>query len=108
LTLPREELYKHIEKRIDEMIKNDLIEEVKGLLAKGYSKDLPSFQALGYKEVVEYLDGKWSKEKMVEELNKRTRNFARRQMTWFKRFKNTKWFERPVDTRMILDYINSV
>jgi tRNA dimethylallyltransferase len=92
LNLPREELYARINKRVDSMIEKGLIEEVKGLLAKGYSKQLFSFQALGYKEVLEYLDKKWTKEEMIEELKKRTRNFARRQMTWFRRFKNVNWF----------------
>ena len=108
ITLPREQLYARIEERIDRMLASGLIKEVKGLLAKGYSKDLPSFQALGYKEAIEHLDGKWSKERLAEELKKRTRNFARRQMTWFKRFKNVKWFEPPVDIRAVLDYINRV
>ena len=77
-----------------------------------------TFQALGYKEVIEYLDGKWSKEIMIEELKKRTRNFARRQMTWFKRFSakggsasggnNVKWHEPPVDVKEILGYINGI
>jgi len=101
LTLPREQLYKRIEQRVDHMIEKGLVEEVKGLLAKGFSKDLPSFQALGYKEVVKYLDGKWSKEEMIGELKKRTRHFARRQMTWFKRFKNVKWFS-PEEPEKIL------
>jgi len=92
LNLSREELYERINQRVDDMVSKGLIEEVKGLLAKGYSKDLFSFQALGYKEVVEHLDGKWTREQMVEELKKRTRNFARRQMTWFRRFKEAKWF----------------
>jgi len=108
LSLPREVLYKKIEERIDQMAKNGLIEEVKGLLANGCSKDLKSFQALGYKEVCEYLDGKWSKEEMVAELKKRTRNFSKRQMTWLKRFKDVKWFSPPVDSREILDYINDI
>ncbi len=113
LSLPRVQLYRRIEERIDTMIEKGLIEEVKNLLEKGYSKDLRSFQALGYKEVVEYLDGKRSKEQMIAELKKRTRHFARRQMTWFKRFKDVKWFNREperstVDTRLILDYINSI
>ena len=108
LTMPREKLYKFIEERADKMVEDGLVEEVKSLLSKGYPKDLPSFQALGYKEVVEYLDGKWSKEQMIAELKKRTRHFARRQMTWFKRFKNVKWFEAPVDIQTILDYINSL
>jgi len=107
LIMPREKLYKCIEKRVGKMIEKGLIEEVKDLLSKGYSKDLPSFQALGYKEVVEYLAGTWTKEQMMIELKKRTRHFARRQMTWFRRFKRLKWFEVPVDTKIILNYINS-
>ena len=74
------------------MIAKGLIAEVKGLLAKGYSKELNSFQALGYKEAVEYLDGKWDEATMISELKKRTRNFARRQLTWFRRFRDVKWF----------------
>lgn len=90
---PRDILYEKINHRVDSMLEKGLIDEVIGLLAKGYSRSLPSFQALGYKEVVEYLDGKWTKEQMIEELKKRTRNFARRQMTWFRRFKNVRWVE---------------
>jgi tRNA dimethylallyltransferase len=108
LNLPRPELYARIEQRVDNMLAKGLIEEVKGLLAKGYSKDLPSFQALGYKEAVEFLDGRWTMDEMVNELKKRTRHFARRQMTWFKRFENVKWFDAKVDTAEILDYINKV
>jgi len=92
LDLPRPELYARIEQRVDDMIAKGLIAEVKGLLAKGYSKELNSFQALGYKEAVDYLDGKWDKKTMIEELKKRTRHFARRQMTWFRRFKDAAWF----------------
>ncbi|MFH1542265.1 MAG: tRNA (adenosine(37)-N6)-dimethylallyltransferase MiaA [bacterium] len=91
LTIPREELYEKINQRVDQMIEQGLVEEVKGLLEKGYAQELKSFQALGYKEVIEYLNGNWSRDKMIEELKKRTRNFARRQMTWFKRFKNVEW-----------------
>ena len=108
LNLPREELYQRINQRVDQMIVTGLIEEVQALLRKGYAKDLPSFQALGYKEVVEFLEGKRTREQMIEELKKRTRHFARRQMTWFKRFKSVRWFEPPlnrVDIQTILDYI---
>jgi tRNA dimethylallyltransferase len=92
LTLPREELYSRINQRVDSMIEKGLIEEVKKLLNKGYSKSLPAFQALGYKEVVEFIDGRWTIEEMIFELKKRTRHFARRQMTWFRRFKDVNWF----------------
>jgi len=92
LDFPRPELYARIDQRVDSMIAKGLVDEVKGLLAKGYSKELNSFQALGYKEVVEYLDGRWTMDEMVAELKKRTRHFARRQMTWFRRFHNVHWF----------------
>jgi tRNA dimethylallyltransferase len=92
LDLPRAELYARINARVDEMMAKGLIGEVEGLLAKGYSGKLNSFQALGYKEAVEYLDSKWTREQMVEELKKRTRNFARRQLTWFRRFRDVHWF----------------
>ncbi len=92
LDLPRAELYARINARVDEMMAKGLIEEVKGLLAKDYSKALNSFQALGYKEAVEYLDGRWTEAQMAEELKKRTRNFARRQLTWFRRFRDVHWF----------------
>ncbi len=117
LNLPREQLYERINDRVDQMIENGLIEEVKELLNKGFSKDLPSFQALGYKEAIEHLEGKWTLEKMVYELKKRTRHFARRQMTWFKRFKDVEWFEGRldpatgrcwVDVEAILRYINNI
>jgi len=108
LTMPREQLYQRINTRVDQMIQKGLIKEVEGLLAKGYSKDLPSFQALGYKEVVKHLSGAWDKETMIKELKKRTRNFARRQLTWFRRFSDVKWFDAPIDTRVVLDYINSI
>ncbi|MFA6430765.1 MAG: tRNA (adenosine(37)-N6)-dimethylallyltransferase MiaA [Candidatus Margulisiibacteriota bacterium] len=102
LNLASEALYPRINARVDTMIEKGLIDEVKGLLAKGYSKELRSFQALGYKEAVEYLEGRWKKDKMIEELKKRTRNFARRQMTWFRRFKDVKWFE-GVDNKAIIE-----
>jgi tRNA dimethylallyltransferase len=92
LDLPRTELYARINQRVDSMIAKGLIDEVKGLLAKGYSKDLRSFQALGYKEVIDFLDGKFDKVGLCEALKKRTRNFARRQLTWFRRFRNVSWF----------------
>ena len=93
LDLPRELLYERINKRVDQMIEDGLIDEVKNLLGKGYPKILRSFQALGYKEVIQYLEDIWTKDQMIEELKKRTRNFARRQMTWFRRFENVEWID---------------
>ena len=92
LDLPREELYARINARVDTMVAQGLVNEVEGLLGRGYSRELNSFQALGYKEAVAYLDGKWTKEQLAEELQKRTRAFARRQLTWFRRFRDVRWF----------------
>jgi tRNA dimethylallyltransferase len=105
LDLPRPELYSRIDQRVDSMIARGLIEEVKALLTKGYSQDLLSFQALGYKEVCEYLSGKWDQKTMVSELKKRTRHFARRQLTWFRRFSDVHWLSPPIDIGRVLDYI---
>ncbi|MCU0641000.1 MAG: tRNA (adenosine(37)-N6)-dimethylallyltransferase MiaA [Candidatus Margulisbacteria bacterium] len=97
LDLPRPELYARINERVDQMMLAGLVDEVKGLLANGYDKALNSFQALGYKEVVDYLAGRWDHRTMVEEVKKRTRHFARRQMTWFRRFPDARWF--PPDAK---------
>ena len=93
LTMPRDKLYKRIEERIDQQIERGLIQEVKELAARGYGMELPSMQALGYKEAMEYIQGGWSKEKMISELKKRTRNFAKRQYVWFRRFPGVEWIE---------------
>ena len=105
LTLPKDILYDRINIRVEAMIKNGLIDEVQGLIAKGYSKDLKAFQALGYKEAIALLDGLWTKEQMIEELKKRTRNFAKRQMTWFKRFDKVSWIDassKPLENMLEL------
>jgi len=93
LNMDRESLYKKIEARVDKMIEKGLVDEVKGLLDSGYNKNLPSMQALGYKETIGHLEGKYDKEEMVNLLKKNTRNFARRQLVWFRRFERVKWFD---------------
>ena len=85
LTMERKLLYERIEKRIDLMMEEGLLEEVQGLLEKGYSKDLISMQGLGYKEFMPYFEKERSIEEVVEELKKGTRHFAKRQLTWFRR-----------------------
>lgn len=88
LNPPREKLYKKIEARVDKMIKKGLVREVKGLLKKSYAKNLNAFQALGYKEIIDYLDGKYALADAIELIKKRTRQFAKRQLVWFRRLKN--------------------
>lgn len=91
LTAPREVIYHRIEERVDKMISEGLIEEVQKLMGMGYNKNLTSMQALGYKETIEYLEGKYNKEELIDIIKKKTRNFAKRQMTWFRSFKNIEW-----------------
>ncbi|MCX7699116.1 MAG: tRNA (adenosine(37)-N6)-dimethylallyltransferase MiaA [Candidatus Goldbacteria bacterium] len=93
LTMKRKELYEQINKRVDDMIKAGLEDEVRELLNKGYNKDLNSMQAIGYKEMVEYIEGKISKKDAIERIKKNTRNYAKRQETWFKRYKEAMWID---------------
>lgn len=91
LTMEREALYRRIEMRIDGMIEAGLIDEVKRLFAMGYSGRLTSMQALGYKEIIGYLNGEYSLERAIEILKRDTRRYAKRQFTWFKRDKRIIW-----------------
>lgn len=88
----RNKLYKRINDRVDAMLKNNLVNEVVNLLKIGYNKYDTSMQALGYKEIVEYLDGKVTFEEAISNLKKRTRRYAKRQITWFKGYKIINWF----------------
>lgn len=84
LSLERETLYARIDARIEEMFEKGLIDEVEGLLADGYSPDLPSMSAIGYQEVCRYLQGEIDLEEAKVLMRKRTRQFVRRQTNWFK------------------------
>lgn len=90
INFEREKLYERINKRVDIMIKEGLIEEVKNLITK-YHNFPTAMQGLGYKEVVEYLQGITSKEEMIEKIKMETRRYAKRQLTWFKKYKNIIW-----------------
>jgi tRNA dimethylallyltransferase len=93
LDMDRKKLYEKIEERVDQMLKSGLIAEVQGLIKEGYDKKLTSMQAIGYKEVAEHLHGKYTHDELANILKQNTRNFAKRQMTWFRRFKNINWFD---------------
>lgn len=90
LTMDRQVLYHRINQRVDKMLEQGLIEEVQAICKK-YQEFPTSMQALGYKEVVEYLEGKVSKEEMVEKMKRESRRYAKRQLTWFRKNKETKW-----------------
>ena len=93
LTMERKTLYARIEQRIDLMMEQGLLAEVKGLLEKGYSPDLVSMQGIGYKEFVPYFRGECTLEEAVVQLKTNTRRFAKRQLTWFKRQIDGLWID---------------
>lgn len=93
LTMQRQVLYDRIEKRIDVMLQNGLLKEVEELLQRGYTKEMVSMQAIGYKELIPYIQGEISLEQAVSDLKKNTRHFAKRQLTWFKGQTNGLWID---------------
>ena len=109
INMDRDILYDRINKRVDIMIENGLIEEVKDLLKK-YDKFPTAMQGLGYKEVVEYLDDILSKKEMIEKIKQETRRYAKRQLTWFRKNKETIWIDGLDDMQnninIILEGIN--
>jgi tRNA dimethylallyltransferase len=105
LTRPREELYKRVDERIESMFANGLLDEVKGLLDKGYSPTLPSMSAIGYRECVGVIQGQMSIEQAKVEMRRVTRVFIRRQANWFKESdESIKWFH-PNNEKEIEEYI---
>ena len=105
LEADREELYNRINRRVDIMISDGLVEEAKNLYA---NKNLNALQTVGYRELFDYFDGKITLEFAIEEIKKNTRRFAKRQMTWFKRTENIHWFDYKTDATEIVQLINSV
>ncbi len=110
LTNERQVLYERINARIDQMLKEGLLEEVKSLKDAGYTRDLVSMQGLGYKELLAYLDGEISLEEAIYILKRDTRHFAKRQLTWFKRERDVIIIEKDklTDTKEQLDAILKV
>ena len=96
LNWEREKLYQIKNKRVDLMIQNGLIEEVKRI-KKTYQKFPTAMQGLGYKEVVDYLEGHLTKEEMIEKIKQETRRYAKRQLTWFRKNKQTIWLDMQED-----------
>ena len=94
LTLPRDELYRRVDARVDRMIESGWVEEVERLLAAGYSPDLPSMSALGYREIISYLQGEVSLEEAVRRIKIKTHRYIRQQYSWFSLSDPLiKWFE---------------
>lgn len=110
LTMDREKLYERIELRIDQMMEQGLLEEVKGLLGRGYAPDLVSMQGIGYKEFIPYFNGECTLEEAVTQLKTNTRRFAKRQLTWFRRQIDGLWVDLSKATgeeamEDVLDYL---
>ena len=100
----REILYQRINKRVDIMIEQGLIEEVENILQK-YGKFPTAMQGLGYKEVVDYINGIYTKEEMIEKIKMETRRYAKRQLTWFRKNKQTIWLDGTNDIQNNINII---
>ncbi len=93
LKWPRKLLHQRINKRVDYMISEGLVEETKSILHDGYAPGLQSLQTVGYRDVIRYLDGEISHEQMIADIKTQTRRYAKRQITWFRRWPFIKWLE---------------
>ena len=101
LTRPREELYKRINRRVDKMMKEGLFEEAQQMYPK---RELNALNTVGYKEMFEYMKGKWTLHEAVERIKGNTRRYARKQLTWYKKDEQIRWFH-PDDKEEIISYI---
>lgn len=90
----RQKLYDRIDRRIDIMLEDGLLDEVRSLVDEGYSRDLVSMQGLGYKEMIDYIQERYTLDEAVYTLKRDTRHFAKRQVTWFKREKQVTWVNK--------------
>ena len=104
IDMERAVLYERINKRVDKMLEEGLIEEVK-LIVEKYKNFPTAMQGLGYKEVVEYLQNKISKDEMIEKIKLETRHYAKRQLTWFRKNKETVWLKGEEDIQNNIELI---
>ena len=109
LNMDRERLYERINSRVDKMIELGLVDEVRSLLDQGLDKNSQSLKAIGYKEVISYLEGEIEYSEMIDLIKKNSRHYAKRQLTWFRRDGRIKWFDRESDNLLeeIESYIDS-
>ncbi|MDY5023404.1 MAG: tRNA (adenosine(37)-N6)-dimethylallyltransferase MiaA [Blautia sp.] len=111
LNAPRELLYERIDRRVDEMMEEGLVDEVKKLREMGCHRGMVSMQGLGYKEILAYLEGDYSLDEAVRILKRDTRHFAKRQLTWFRREPDVIWTQKDefaYDDEKILEFMVSV
>lgn len=103
LTMNRDDLYRRIDLRVDQMLQEGLVEEVKALLAEGCSAEMISMQGLGYKEIIRYLNNELSLDEAIYILKRDTRHFAKRQLTWFRREREVIWLNKDQNENTLLD-----
>ncbi|MGF1670447.1 MAG: tRNA (adenosine(37)-N6)-dimethylallyltransferase MiaA [Balneolaceae bacterium] len=107
LHYPRAVLYQRINERVDAMIANGLIEETQKILNKGISKDAQALQTVGYRQVIQYLENKIVKEQMVADIKTQTRRYAKRQLTWFRKWSFIHWIKADEKTiKEMAEFIN--
>lgn len=107
LNVSREQLYKRINHRFDVMIQRGLIDEVASFLERGFDPTSNALRTIGYKEIIEYIQGKLSLDQAIRRAKQRTRNYAKRQVTWFNKIPGVRWFN-PDDPRTINAIIQTV
>lgn len=107
INMPREILYDRINKRVDIMIENGLINEVENIIEK-YKEFPTAMQAIGYKEIVMYLKGELTKQEAIEKIKQESRRYAKRQITWFKKIENIKWIDGLKDKDENIKFIQDV
>ncbi len=93
LTRKRENLYNRIDIRVDKLIDDGLLDEVNKLMTMGFGKDDISMKGIGYKELIAYMEGEYDLEEAIRLIKRNTRRYAKRQLTWFRRYKEMKWFD---------------
>lgn len=103
LNRPREELYQRINQRVDEMMQQGLLEEAKSLYPM---RQMNALNTVGYKELFDYLEGRWPLEEAIERIKGNTRRYARKQLTWYKKDPQIRWFH-PQETEQIISYITN-
>ena len=103
--MDRKTLYRRIDLRVDAMLKEGLVDEVRDLLEKGYSKEMKSMQSIGYRHMTDYLEGRVDWQETVRTLKRDTRRYAKRQLTWFNKDKDIIW-KHPHDIDDMIQITN--
>jgi tRNA dimethylallyltransferase len=108
LRLERAMLYERIDRRIDTWIASGFVDEVRSLLERGYSPSLPSMSGIGYREIAQFLNGEVNLSEAVARFKQATHQYAKRQMTWFRRDQRITWLDAAtVDVRQVVELIDA-